>query len=60
MEAPVREAFAVVLGTGFSGLAAAAALDRAGVRDVVLLERSSALGGTWRDNQYPGCACDVP
>ncbi|MFL5299432.1 MAG: flavin-containing monooxygenase, partial [Anaeromyxobacteraceae bacterium] len=60
VEAPVREAFAVVLGTGFSGLAAAAALDRAGVRDVVLLERSSALGGTWRDNQYPGCACDVP
>ncbi len=51
---------AVVVGTGFGGLAAAIALERQGVRDVVLLEKADDLGGTWRDNRYPGCACDVP
>src|SRR5947209_202150 len=33
---------------------------RAGVRRIVVLERAVTLGGTWRDNHYPGCACDVP
>src|SRR5947209_14771002 len=33
---------------------------RAGVRRIVVLERAETLGGTWRDNRYPGCACDVP
>src|SRR5947209_11898389 len=33
---------------------------RAGVRRIVVLERAETLGGTWRDNHYPGCACDVP
>ncbi|GAB3589775.1 NAD(P)/FAD-dependent oxidoreductase [Angustibacter peucedani] len=51
---------AVVVGTGFGGLAAAIELARQGVRDVVLLEKADDLGGTWRDNRYPGCACDVP
>jgi cation diffusion facilitator CzcD-associated flavoprotein CzcO len=51
---------AVVVGTGFGGLGAAIELDRQGVRDVVLLEQADDLGGTWRDNRYPGCACDVP
>lgn len=51
---------AVVVGTGFGGLAAAIALERQGVRDVVLLEKADDLGGTWRDNRYPGCACDIP
>ncbi|GAA0468161.1 putative monooxygenase [Paractinoplanes deccanensis] len=50
----------VVIGAGFGGIAAAAALLRAGFTDVVLLERASSLGGVWRDNTYPGCACDVP
>src|SRR5678815_3536409 len=31
-----------------------------GIDDFVMLERSDAIGGTWRDNHYPGCACDVP
>lgn len=49
-----------ILGSGFSGLAMAVELSRAGIDDYVVLERAGALGGTWRDNHYPGCACDVP
>ncbi len=49
-----------IIGSGFSGLAMAAALLREGERDFVVLERASDIGGTWRDNAYPGCACDVP
>ncbi|MEV6107773.1 NAD(P)/FAD-dependent oxidoreductase [Streptomyces sp. NPDC051940] len=50
----------VVVGAGFGGLGAAVKLRREGVTDFVVLERADALGGTWRDNSYPGCACDVP
>jgi cation diffusion facilitator CzcD-associated flavoprotein CzcO len=50
----------IVVGTGFSGLAQLLALRGAGITDVVLLEKADALGGTWRDNTYPGCACDIP
>ena len=50
----------VILGGGFSGLGMALELRRAGLRDFVLLEKASQLGGTWRENTYPGCACDVP
>jgi cation diffusion facilitator CzcD-associated flavoprotein CzcO len=49
----------LVLGAGFAGLAMACELKRAGRHDFVVLERSSAVGGTWRDNTYPGCACDI-
>ena len=49
-----------VIGTGFSGIGAAVRMKRAGLHDFVLLERADAIGGTWRDNTYPGCACDVP
>ncbi len=49
-----------IIGTGFGGLGAALALLRAGRRDFVILERAESVGGTWRDNTYPGCACDVP
>jgi cation diffusion facilitator CzcD-associated flavoprotein CzcO len=48
-----------IVGTGFAGLGAAIALQREGVEHVVL-ERAADLGGTWRDNTYPGCRCDVP
>ena len=48
-----------IIGTGFSGLGAAIALRRAGYHDLVLLERADDVGGTWRDNTYPGCRCDV-
>lgn len=50
----------VIVGAGFGGLAAAIELRRHGFDDVTLLERASGLGGTWRENTYPGCACDVP
>ena len=50
----------VVVGSGFSGLAAAIRLKQSGRGDFVVLERGDSLGGTWRDNTYPGCGCDVP
>ena len=50
----------LIIGSGFSGLAVAALLDRAGIRDWLILERGAEIGGTWRDNTYPGCACDIP
>ncbi|MCF6522286.1 NAD(P)/FAD-dependent oxidoreductase [Streptomyces sp. JJ36] len=49
-----------VIGSGFGGLGAAVRLRRAGITDFAVLERRDAVGGTWRDNSYPGCACDVP
>lgn len=51
---------AVVIGAGFSGIGAAIKLIERGVEDFVVLERSDDVGGTWRDNVYPGVACDVP
>jgi cation diffusion facilitator CzcD-associated flavoprotein CzcO len=50
---------ALIIGTGFSGLGMAIALQQKGV-DFVILEKADDIGGTWRDNTYPGCACDVP
>ncbi len=49
----------VIIGSGFAGLGMAIALKRAGYDDFVILEKADDLGGTWRDNTYPGCACDV-
>ncbi|MFJ6750798.1 flavin-containing monooxygenase [Streptomyces sp. NPDC091266] len=49
-----------VIGSGFGGLGAAVRLRRQGITDFVVLERADSVGGTWRDNTYPGCACDVP
>ncbi|RPK41419.1 NAD(P)/FAD-dependent oxidoreductase [Streptomyces sp. ADI93-02] len=49
-----------VIGSGFGGLGAAVRLRREGITDFLVLERAAAVGGTWRDNSYPGCACDVP
>ncbi|MBV2156277.1 NAD(P)/FAD-dependent oxidoreductase [Kitasatospora sp. SUK 42] len=49
-----------VIGSGFGGLGAGVRLRRAGITDFVILERADSVGGTWRDNSYPGCACDVP
>src|SRR2546430_16085 len=50
----------VIVGSGFSGLGMAIALKKAGRHDFVILEKDYDLGGTWRDNTYPGCACDIP
>jgi cation diffusion facilitator CzcD-associated flavoprotein CzcO len=55
-----RDFAVLVVGAGASGLGAAIRLSRAGVGDLAVLEKAGALGGTWRDNTYPGCACDVP
>ncbi|WP_158889156.1 flavin-containing monooxygenase [Amycolatopsis anabasis] len=49
----------VIVGTGFSGLGQAIQLQKAGIHDYVILEKALDVGGTWRDNTYPGCACDV-
>jgi cation diffusion facilitator CzcD-associated flavoprotein CzcO len=50
----------VIIGSGFGGIGMGIALLKAGREDFVILEKDADLGGTWRDNQYPGCACDVP
>ena len=50
----------LVVGAGFGGLAMAIKLAEAGRDDFLVLERGSDVGGTWRDNTYPGAACDVP
>jgi cation diffusion facilitator CzcD-associated flavoprotein CzcO len=50
----------VIVGGGFAGLGMAMALREAGFEDFLVLERADDLGGTWRDNTYPGCACDIP
>ena len=54
---PLRVA---IIGSGFAGLGAAIRLQQSGVRDIVILERGDSIGGTWRDNTYPGAACDIP
>jgi len=50
----------VIVGAGFGGIGMGIALKKAGFHDFVILDKGDDLGGTWRDNQYPGCACDVP
>jgi cation diffusion facilitator CzcD-associated flavoprotein CzcO len=50
----------IVVGTGFSGLGMAIKLKEAGIEDFVVIEKAGSVAGTWRENTYPGCACDVP
>jgi len=49
-----------IIGSGFGGLGAGVMALEQGINSFVILERSKAVGGTWRDNTYPGCACDIP
>ncbi len=49
-----------IIGAGVSGLCAAMQLKRAGIDSFTIYEKSDAVGGTWHDNIYPGCACDTP
>ncbi|WP_207506745.1 flavin-containing monooxygenase [Telluribacter humicola] len=49
-----------IVGAGFAGLVAALRLQKAGRDSFIIFERASEVGGTWRDNVYPGCACDIP
>jgi cation diffusion facilitator CzcD-associated flavoprotein CzcO len=50
----------VIVGSGFSGICMAIKLKQQGIDDVIVLEKASEPGGTWRDNHYPGAECDVP
>src|SRR5262245_60218876 len=50
----------LIIGAGFSGLAAAAKISRYTRLSYVILEQGDDVGGTWRENTYPGCACDIP
>lgn len=66
MNAPLRHPLVTkpdfdvaIIGTGFSGLGMAIQMKKAGLNDFVVLEKAQTVGGTWRDNHYPGCACDV-
>ncbi|HJT56854.1 MAG TPA: NAD(P)/FAD-dependent oxidoreductase [Ktedonobacteraceae bacterium] len=57
---PNRRVHIAILGTGFSGLGIAIRLKQQGQEDFVVIEKAADIGGTWRDNTYPGCACDIP
>jgi len=54
------ESTVAIIGAGFAGICMAIKLLEAGIRDFVILEAGDGVGGVWRDNTYPGCACDVP
>ena len=49
----------MIIGAGFAGVGLAIRLQQAGIDDFTILERADSIGGTWRENTYPGCACDV-
>ncbi len=49
-----------ILGAGFAGIGTAIQLKKAGIHSFTMFERAAEIGGTWRDNTYPGAACDVP
>lgn len=57
---PVVRVEVAIIGSGFGGLGTAIRLRQDGFDDFVVLEREHEVGGTWRDNTYPGCQCDVP
>src|SRR5690606_15272903 len=56
--ATVHDTF--IVGAGISGIAAAIKLKQEGYHDFLIIEQSDRVGGTWRENTYPGCGCDVP
>lgn len=56
----VRDVGVLIVGAGVSGISVAHYLRKAGVRDFAIIEAADGIGGTWRANTYPGCACDVP
>ena len=59
MKLPSHTRVAIV-GAGFSGLCMAIRLKQEGIHEFVVLEKADGVGGTWRDNTYPGCQCDIP
>jgi len=58
--APAVDADVIIVGAGFGGIGMAIRLESAGFPSFLILERANDVGGTWRDNVYPGCACDIP
>lgn len=51
---------ALIVGSGFSGISMAISLKKRGIHSFLILEKAKDIGGTWRDNTYPGAQCDVP
>lgn len=60
MDHPPRRVRVLIVGSGFSGLGLAIRLQQAGRTDFAVIERGADVGGTWRDNTYPGATCDIP
>ncbi len=58
-EAPAETQRVLIVGAGFAGLAMGITLKEAGIDEFTILEQADEVGGTWRDNRYPGCGCDV-
>ena len=56
----LRQPSVVIVGAGMSGILMCIMLQKAGITDIVILEKKDKVGGTWRDNTYPGVACDIP
>jgi cation diffusion facilitator CzcD-associated flavoprotein CzcO len=59
-DGPREVADVLIAGAGFAGLCAAIKLQQSGNRSFLILEKAQDYGGTWRDNVFPGCACDIP
>jgi cation diffusion facilitator CzcD-associated flavoprotein CzcO len=57
---PLRSPRVAIIGAGMSGVCMAVTLRRAGITNITIYEKADAVGGTWRDNTYPGLSCDVP
>jgi len=57
---PTKKHTSIIIGTGFSGLAMAIKLKEKGIQDFIILEKAKDIGGTWRENTYPGAECDIP
>jgi cation diffusion facilitator CzcD-associated flavoprotein CzcO len=55
-----RDPSVVVIGAGMTGILMAIKLREAGITNLTILEKTERIGGTWRENTYPGVACDVP
>ncbi len=60
LDATVQRHRVIVLGAGMSGICSGIRLRQKGIDDFVILEKAASVGGTWRENTYPGIACDVP
>ena len=57
---PVTNVDVLIVGAGFSGICMGIKLLEAGMQSFLIIEKSAEIGGTWWDNRYPGCACDIP